>query len=132
MLEFRLQFRHPPFLRSPIRWFILLQKWHICVKTCVFLKQISIEFRLQLRHPQSLRRSIRWFILPLLKASFRLNQSSTVWNGAQTGGQLERENCKRNSIFVLNFESMFSKENGVFKCVSTFFAILGQDFFEIF
>ena len=64
--------------------------------------------------------------------SFELNQSSTVWNGAQTGGQLERENCKRNSIFVLNFESMFRKENGVFKCVSTFFAILDQNCFEIF
>ena len=87
---------------------------------------------MQFRHPQSLRRSIRRFILPLLKACFKLNQSSTVWNGAETGGHFEREKCKRNSIFVLNFESKVSKENGVFKCVSTFFSILSQNFFEIF
>ena len=64
LIEFRLQFRHPPSLRSPIWSFFLPYKCTYIRKNNVFISANLIEFRLQFRHPLSFRSPIWWFILP--------------------------------------------------------------------
>ena len=64
LIEFRLQFRHPPSLRSPIWSFFLPYKCIYIWKNNVFISANLIEFRLQFRHPLSFRSPIWWFILP--------------------------------------------------------------------
>ena len=58
LIEFRLQFRHPPSLRSPIWSFFLRYKCTYIRKNNVFISANLIEFRLQFRHPLSFRSPI--------------------------------------------------------------------------